>query len=226
MKWTKIALVALTALTAFAPVPTASAVQYKSSATPVDLSGNQNTQNVFSVDFQNVSCTSATFTRKGLATPANEISAVAASYNGCTAFGFAANVTMGTCTYNFDQPDINIIANVDIACTNNANVNGNATNNGDARINASVFGSECEVHIESQNNRGRLDIANDNPVAGDFLLRVSINPGNNGGVNALTAERTKDVGLCPLSGVGVQNTATYNGNVGVTGNGAINLEVA
>ena len=212
-----LALAAIAALTAFVGVSAASAADYTSSSSPVNLSGNQNTTHKFNVDGSNVSCTSATFTRNGLSTPANEVQGVVATYGNCTAFGFAATVNMGTCTYNFDTPNFFNNANIDVACTSNANITGNATNNGDARIVTNVLGSECEVHVESQNNKGTLTFENNQPSAGDVLAKAA--------VTGLTAEKTKDNKLCPLSGIGTVNNSTYNGNTGITGDSSITLEV-
>ena len=212
-----LALAAIAALTALVGVSAASAAQYKSSASPVSLSGNQNNTIVFSIHGQNLSCTSVILTRNGLATPANEVSGVVVSFSGCTAFGFAAAINMGTCTFNFDTPNAGLTATTDVVCTSNANVTGNATNNGDARILTNVFGSVCEVHLESQNNKGTITFVNNNPVAGDFLVMFAL--------NSLTAEVTQDNGLCPLSGTGVTNTATLNGSMGVTGDGATTVSI-
>ena len=210
---------AIAALTAFVGVSAASAAQYKASSSPANLTGNQTNTHKFNVDGSNVSCTGATFTRNGLGTAENEVSLVVASYNNCTAFGFAATVNMGTCTYNFDTPNAGLTANVDIACTSNANVTGNATNNGDARVLTNVFGSECEVHVESQANKTGLSFKN---VTEGTDKNVTVNSA----VNALTAEKTKDNGLCPLSGTGVTNNATYNGETAVSGQAGVNIEVA
>ena len=213
-----LALAAIAALTAFVGVSSASALQYKSSSSPVNLSGNQTNTHKFNVDGSNVSCTSATFSRNGLATPANEVSKYVASYNNCTAFGFAASVNMGTCTYNLDTPNASLEANADLACTSNANVTGNATNNGDARILTNVFGSECEVHVESQNNKGTITIINNFPGPGQVTTIIH--------TNNLTAEKSKDNGLCPLSGTGTVNNATYNGDTAVSGQAGVNYEVS
>ncbi|HEU5253581.1 MAG TPA: hypothetical protein VFU16_09690 [Solirubrobacterales bacterium] len=219
MKLTKLTLALVAVLAMSAMMASAASANYQSSSSPVDLFGSQNGKHAFKVDGQAVECNVANFTRNGLTTPANTVTTVVASYSNCTAFGFAsASVNMGTCTYRFDattgaSPPA---SNISIVCTNNSNVN-SLPNNGDIRVFSSVFGSECEVHVESQNLKGTLSFLNNTPVAGDVRVVAA--------VTGLVAEVTKDNGLCPLSGTGVTNNSTYNGNTDVTGNGAITLTV-
>lgn len=227
MKLTKLAL-ALAAVLAMAALmaSAASALQYKSGATPVNISGAQSNTHTFAVDGQNVTCTNATFNKNGLATPANEVPGVVAAYGNCTVFGLSGSVNMGTCTFNFDNPNAGLNSTFDIACTSNANVNGNATNNGDMRIVAQLNNPNdpnnpfllCEVHIESQNNLGTLTFMNDTPLAG----RVRVGAG----VSNLTAQKTLDGLACPLSGANTVNNATFNGNTDLAGGGGVNLEVS
>ncbi|HEU5253580.1 MAG TPA: hypothetical protein VFU16_09685 [Solirubrobacterales bacterium] len=219
MKLTKLTLALVAVLAMSAMMASAASANYQSSSSPVDLSGSQNGKHAFKVDGQAVECNVANFARKALSTPASEVQNIVANYANCTAFGFAnASVTMGTCTYNFDTVNgiWNFNANIDIACTSNANDN-EGVNTGDARIFSSVFGSECEVHVESQNNKSELTFLNNTPVSGDVRVVAA--------VTGLTAQISKDNGVCPLAGTGVTNTATYNGNTDVTGDSSINLTV-
>ncbi|HEU5253928.1 MAG TPA: hypothetical protein VFU16_11455 [Solirubrobacterales bacterium] len=230
MKLTKIAIALVAVLAMSALTASAASANYQSSAATVDLEGNQNGKHAFKVDGQAVECNVAKFTRNGLETPANEVSKVVASYSNCTAFGFAgASVTMGSCTYNFDATTAGPMANVDFACTNNANDN-EGENTGDARIFSTVFGSECEVHVDSveredpvnkvkgiNTNLSTLNFSNNEPGGGDVRVGAA--------VTGIVAEKTKDNGLCPLSGTGVTVNATYNGNTDVTGDGAKTISV-
>ena len=221
MKLSKLALAfaAIAALTAFVGVSAASAAQYKSSSSPVNLSGSQNSNQVWTIDGQSATCTSATFAKNGLGTPANEVTGVAASYSNCTTFGFGGgSANMGTCTYNFDTPNAGLTANSDIACTNNTG--GNKTEEGGSGpiiLVMMVLGGECIVQIASQKDKGTLTFVNDNPVTGDVLVKA--------GFSGLTAVKTVDNGFCPLSGTGTVNNVTYSGEFGLTGPAGVNLEV-
>lgn len=220
MKSTKLALAlaALAALAAFAGASAASAAQYKSSSSPVNLSGSQAGNQVFNIQGQNVSCTSATFTRNELATPANEVSKVVPTYGNCTTFGFAGSVNMASCAYNFDTPNAGLTANLDLVCTNNATGSGTPVSGaGGVVIIMMVPGGECEVHMVSQNEKGTLTFVNENPVAGDVLVQAS--------VSGLTAQITADNGFCPLTGPGTVNNATYSGEFSLTGPLGVNFEV-
>lgn len=153
--------------------------------------------------------------------PANEIPKLKPIYNGCTAFGLEATVSMGSCTYNFDTPNATYVATVDVVCTSNANVNGNTLpNTGDVRIRASVLGQTCEVHIESQNNKSNVTFEDDNPEPGKVRVVAAL--------TGITAEKVTDNGLCPLNNVGTVNNATYNGLTDLIGTEKelINIEVA
>ncbi|HEU5253576.1 MAG TPA: hypothetical protein VFU16_09665 [Solirubrobacterales bacterium] len=214
-----LAITAITALTAFAGVSAASAAQYKSSSSPVNLTGSQASKQVWTVDGQSASCTEATFTKNGLATPANEVLGVVPSYSSCTTFGFGGgSVNMGTCTYNFDTPNAGLTANSDIACGSNTGGNGTIeSGNGPIILIMMVFGGECVVQIASQKDKGTLTFVNNSPVTGDILVKAAF--------SGLTAVKTVDNGFCPLSGTGTVNNVTYSGEFGVTGPAGVNLEV-
>lgn len=219
MKLTKfalavVAMMALSALTASA----SSAELYRSTSSPMNLNGSQFPQHEFTIVGQNVYCVGAHFNRNALATPTSELSGVVASYTSCNAFGFAnATVNMGTCTYSFDTP-VELTSTVDIICSSNANVEGNATNNGDIRIFATVFGSECEVHIQNQWNRAFAFWHNNNPTWGDVHVDTEL--------IFIAAEVTKDNGLCPLSGKGVTNNGTYSGGTDLNGGESVGFEIS
>lgn len=209
-----VAVLAISALTASA----ASAAQYKSSSSPVNLSGSQTSNHVFTIEGQNVSCTSATFAKNGLTTPANEVAKVVPIYSNCTTFGFAGSVNMASCNYNFDTPNAGLTANLDLICSNNSVGSGTPVSGaGGVTIIMMVPGGECEVHMVSQNNKGTLTFVNNNPAAGDVLVKAA--------VTGLTMQITADNGLCPLSGPGTVNNATYSGEFALTGPLGVNVEV-
>lgn len=216
MKLTKIGLallvaLALSALTASA----ATALQYKSSSSPVMLLGTQSAEAplVFKFDNSNVECSGATFEKASLTTPANEITGIDVAFTSCTGFGISVSTNWGTCGFKSGALDANRMANVDIACNSNANVNGNATNNGDIRVYGSIIGNTCEIHIETQNSKSTVTFVNNTPSGGKVRMGLAL--------TGLIAEKTVDNGICQLNGIGVTNNATLNGNIDWSGTGGI-----
>jgi hypothetical protein len=185
-------------------------VAFQAGKSPVMLFGEASGNHTFTVDGQSVTCTSAVFEKASLATPANTIPGVTASYNGCSAFGFSgAAVKMNNCTFEFLTPNTGLNGNIALRC--------GAT---PATVNVSVFGSECSVSFgESGNtNLSKLTYKNNNPSAGKVLVTAA--------VNGITATKNKDNGLCPLSGTGTVTNATYNGPVPVQGTSGIAISIA
>lgn len=208
MKLTKI-VIALAAMLAMSAVlvSAASAAQYKSNKSPVMLHGAQVEQHVFTVDGQKTTCNVAEFNKASQATPTNEISGVVATYNNCSAFGFAgATVNMGNCTYTFKQPNAlegNITWTIGFGffCSGGTPMT----------IKSSVFGSECEVTIGQTGNENLFHI----------VLHLNFNPWPRirftFTLTPIRVTKIKDNGLCPLGGTGVVNNGTYNGTSEVEG---------
>lgn len=214
MKLTKIATAIVAALAMTALVASAaSAAEYKSASSPVMLFGEQEGTHVFKVDGQSVTCKKAVFEKASLATPDNKIEGVTASYNECTAFGFAgASVKMNNCTYEFQKPgneDANgqFTAKVALRCKVANNTNETVV---PATVKSSVFGSECEVTIGETGNT---------ELAHVMLKNNGNNVDLNATVNVITVNRLKDNGLCPLKTTGVTTEASYEGKTPVQGTG-------
>ncbi|HEU5252535.1 MAG TPA: hypothetical protein VFU16_04305 [Solirubrobacterales bacterium] len=209
MKLTKIAIALVAVLAMSAVVASGAMAQPLTSnagVNSVELEGEDTGNHVFSVDEQNVTCKKATFKSGATAVPANQIT-VNALYNECTAFGFAnATVNMGNCHYVFTTPnkletDL-YTSEVDVNCETN-----NAANNS-IIVKSSVFGSECEVGISQHTGTKHVIIQN---TTGNTPKDITMNVT----VNAITVNRIKDNGLCPLKGTGEVNNGSYNGNVTV-----------
>lgn len=214
MNLTKISLgLAVMLALSLAAVPTASAAQFKSSSSPVSLHGEANTTaHVFKIDGQAAEC-NGNFSKSSLSTPANTIPGISASYSGCKAFGFLGTLNMGGCTYEYLQPNATLNGNMAIRC-------GNPNNAFLITIFASAFGSECEVKIGETNNTNlsKITYANNNPFTGEVLATAA--------VTGLTATKTKDNGLCPLSGTGSTSAATFEGPTRWWGTLGITFSVA
>ncbi|HEU5252556.1 MAG TPA: hypothetical protein VFU16_04420 [Solirubrobacterales bacterium] len=221
MKYTRIvlALLAVLAVSAFT-TSAASALTYNSSASPAMLFGSQLGKHKLTVDGQNVECNNGNYEVAAVANGATEIPNVVAAYNNCVAFGFTnATMNMGSCTFKFLTPNVTpaIMAKFSIACKNNANETG-SPNNGDIRVFSSVFGSECEVHIESQSEKSTLSFANNTPNMGKVEVDAEI--------TGLVEQNTKDNGLCPLAGIGITNGGTYNGSTALEATGGATIAVS
>lgn len=228
MKWTKLALAcaAVLALSA-ATASVASAKTYNANAANVMLFGTQtfSTKHVLSVDGQNLECTNVNMEVANVASGANVVNPIVATYNGCTIFGFNGNVNVGTCAFTFGEPNItdnvnapNVpMAEMGINCGNNGDVN-NLPNTGDLRLYSTVFGSECEVHIDSQPDRTTVSFTNSTPNTGKVRVHFA--------VNGLTATKNKDNGLCPLSGLGTTNNVTYKGSSDFEGTSGVGFGVS
>lgn len=203
-----VALIAASA--ALFSASSASAAQFLSTSSPVTLYGQDSGNHVFTVDGQAVTCTSASFEKTALATPANTIWGVSAAYSNCTAFGFyPATVNMGNCTYELLQPNSTLEGNVSLRC----NVN-------PITIKVTSFGgTECRVTIGEfgNTNLSKISYANHNPTAGKVLATATV-------TNIMVTKLTDNF-LCPLSGVGTVNNGTYNGPTPVEGAGGVVLWV-
>lgn len=217
MKLTKIAvaLVAVLAMSALVASSASAAFQLKTNTAGKNAAmvfGEDNGNHVFKVDGQSVTCTTAVFEKESIALPANTVPGVNASYNGCTAFGFAgANVKMNNCTYTFNE------INTQNATNSFSGTVANVCGATPIKVNANVFGSECEVQIGGGGNNASLTNANYNNNATGVTITAAI--------NNITATKTQDNGLCPLSGTGTVNNATYNGPTVTNATESINITI-
>jgi hypothetical protein len=202
-----IALVAVLALCAVA-ASAASAAEFKSTTSPVTISGSQEGKHKFTVDGTSVECTNATFLSESTATPAKTVT-VTPTYSECTAFGFAkAKVEMNGCKYEFLQPNASLEGNVAFRCGANK-----------ARVFVSSLGSECEVLIGESGNTNLSKVTYENIAGSPTKVKVLAN------VTGITAEKTKDTSLCPLKGTGTVTNASYTGNTLTEGNSGIGISV-
>jgi hypothetical protein len=74
---------------------------------PVDLTGNQATQNIFTTGGGEVKCNVAEFTGTNTEAEAAE-QLIEPHYSGCTAFGFTAHVNATPCNYLFTTPKVDL----------------------------------------------------------------------------------------------------------------------
>ena len=202
-----IALVAVLALSAVA-ASAASAAEFKATSSPVDLRAGQDNTHTFTTDGSAVTCETATFAANGVVAPSKTVT-VTPDYKGCTAFGFVgAKVEMKGCQYEFLQPNESLEGNVRLACGANK-----------IRIFASVFGSTCEVLIGETSNTNLAKVTYKNEATSPTTVKVTA------AVTGITAEKTKDTGICPLKGTGTVNNAEYSGISTVEGLNGIGVSV-
>jgi hypothetical protein len=202
-----IALVAVLALSAVA-ASAASAAEFKATSSPVNLLAGQDTTHTFTTDGSAVTCETATFSENGVKAPSKTV-AITPSYSGCTAFGFVgAKVEMKGCKYEFLEPNASLVGNVKLLCGANK-----------ARIFASVLGSTCEVLIGESGNTNLSKVTYKNEATSPTTVKVTA------AVTGITAEKTKDTGICPLKGTGTVTNAEYSGTSTVEGLAGIGVSV-
>jgi hypothetical protein len=202
-----IALVAVLALSAVAATA-ASAAEFKATSSPVMLFAGQDTKHVFTTDGSAVECETATFEAASVTAPSKTVT-VTPDYKGCTAFGFVgAKVEMKGCQYEFLEPNASLVGNVKLACGANK-----------IRIFASFLGSTCEVLIGEGSNTNLSSVSYKNEATSPTKVKVTA------AVKGITAEKTKDSGVCPLKGTGTVNTAEYSGTSTVEGTAGIGVSV-
>lgn len=158
---------------------------------PAELKGAQTSTLVFKIDGQSAQCNTATFS--GTQNEPAEAIELEATFSNCTAFGFAgATVAMNTCKF---KPNANN-STLGFVCGETP-----------IKIKSSVFGSTCEVQIGESGNtklsKFSASTVNSTPktVSGKFEI------------TGMTANKTADTGLCPLSGTGNTTNATLNGTI-------------
>jgi hypothetical protein len=104
---------------------------------------------------------------------------------------------MNSCDYKAEEPTKlaadEYTANVSVSCT---------TAGDKININATVFGSVCEVEIGAQGPIQHLILINET-ASKDVRLKVTL--------SGIKATILKDNGLCSLAGTGERNNVTTNG---------------
>ena len=147
---------------------------------------------VFSVTGNKTECTNITYTGSTEGTETTS-QMVTPKYEGCTAFGFAATVTVTNCTYT-------------LLATGNVKVeNSGGTCSITIKVN-NVF-AQCEVTIGAQEIVSGVSYSNG---AGDIVVKV-----NSSGIKD---EVKVSSGLCPLT-KGSHTNATYTGESTVQAEG-------
>jgi hypothetical protein len=212
MRMLGVAMMAALALTAIAASAAHAEKSFTASTNPVSITGVQEAGNehVFTVEGSPVECATAHFTANNVASPSATLT-VNANYANCTAFGFAnAHVTMNTCHYEFQTP----AGPVGGPFTGKVAMRCGAT---PATVRVTAPFTECHVDIGEANNTSLGTITYTNLAGGK--VKVGAN------VTGITVNKTKDVGLCPLSGTGHTNTGKYTGNTIVEGLAGICIDV-
>jgi hypothetical protein len=194
-----LALVAVLAMSAVV-ASAASAAQFASEGNVnAKVEATQSTTHVFSVEGNNVSCTTANFATSGeIASPASSVT-VHPVYSGCTAFGFVGStVTTTGCDYVLSAPGTvesgKVAGNLNVTC--------------EAGKNIVIVAGTCEVTVPAQSFTSGLTFEN---VAGPpktVTLKAA--------VSGIKSTKVKDGFLCPLNGTGAA-TGTYSGNTTVKG---------
>ena len=212
MKLTKMvgaALVAVLALSAVA-VSAASAAEFKATSSPVNLIAGQDTTHALTMDGSSVTCETATFEENGVAAPSKTVK-LTPSYSGCTAFGFVnTKIEMNGCRYEFLEPNSALAGNVRLRCP---------TQETKVRLFTSVFGSTCEVLIGESGNTNLSKVSYKNEATSPTSVKVTA------AITGITAEKTKDTGICPLKGTGVIHSVEYSGTSTVEGLSGIGIAV-
>jgi hypothetical protein len=211
MKLTKMlgtALAAVLALSAFA-ASAASAVEFKATNGPVNLRAGQDTTHTLTLDGSAVTCGTTTFEANGVIAPSKTVT-VTPAYSGCTAFGFITQkIEMNGCRYEFLQPNGSLVGNLALRCPKEARV----------RLFTTFLGSQCEVFFGEAGNTNLEKVTYKNEMTSPTTVKVTA------AVTGITAEKTKDTGICPLKGTGTVNTAEYSGISTVEGGGGIGISV-
>ena len=193
--------IAAMALTAFVGVSSASAAtKFTSSKVGAAISEATLATHVFTVTGSQTKCTNITYTGSTEALE-SATQKVTPKYEGCTAFGLPATVTVKNCLYN--------LAASGSAAMEKVNAEGEAC---EIVIKASNIFGECLVDVPAQTVNG-LTFTND----GASALTVNIN------ASGISDNVTKSTGVCPLT-AGKHSNATYTGESTVTASGA-NIQV-
>ncbi len=166
------------------------ATEFRAATSPVKISADQTTTNVFSVDGTKVECTTAHFATEGeIASPSPTI-LVHPEYSGCTEFGFIGTTidTIG-CNYN-----LHAAGTVDIVCSSGNSIK--------------IEAATCKAEVGSQSGLSSIAYANSNPLA-----TVTVTPN----ISKIKVTKTEDGFLCPLNGTGTVENGTYTGAIKASG---------
>ena len=186
--------VAVMALAAFFGTASASAATFTAGASGKKINETTLANHVFSVTGNKTECTNITYTGS---TEGTDTSAqmVTPKYEGCTAFGFAATVTVTNCTYNLlasGEVKVEKAGGAE-ACSITIKVN-------------NVF-AQCEVTIGAQNIASAVTYSNG---SGDIVVKVN--------ASTIKDEVKVSSGLCPLT-KGTHSNASYTGESTVQAEG-------
>ena len=198
MKTLGLLAIAAMALTAFVGVSSASAAtKFTSTVSGAAISETTVKTHVFTVTGSEVKCTNITYTGTTNGTEATE-QMVTPKYEGCTAFGLPATVTVKNCTYNLKVSGSAVMEKVAAgeAC--------------EIVINASNIFGQCIVDVPAQTVNG-LTYSNDASNANAIIVNIN--------ASGISDNVTKSTGVCPLT-VGSHSNATYTGESTVTASGA------
>lgn len=181
---------------AFAPLAAAEPGEFLHSEYPNSVQAISNVNGVLRIDNQAVTCNTEDLNSVSQNGPATELT-LTPSFSGCTAFGFAnASVNVNGCTYQLTQP-------AGSADTWNGGFAVKCPAGKKIAIFSSVFGSECKAEIGEQTLASGVSLNNDTTNAAiDLTFNLS----------GIRVTKTVDNSLCPLSGTGTVNNATYTNN--------------
>ncbi|HEX6665458.1 MAG TPA: hypothetical protein VF081_02555 [Solirubrobacterales bacterium] len=189
-----LALVAVLAMSAVV-ASAASAANFMSEGNvEASVEANQSTTHVFSIEGQEVTCTTAQFKTAGLIkSPASSVT-VHPVYTGCTAFGFVGStVTTTGCDYVLTAP----------GTVESGKVGGTIEVKCGAGSKIVIVAGTCEVTVAAQSFTKGLTFENVASSPKTMTLKAA--------VTGIASTKVKDGFLCPLTGTGAA-TGTYTGN--------------
>ncbi|HVQ58618.1 MAG TPA: hypothetical protein VMS60_06885 [Solirubrobacterales bacterium] len=198
MKVLGLALVAVFAMSAVG-ASAASAANFMSEGNVEgNVEANQSTTHVFSIEGNDVTCTTAKFVSGVVASPTASVK-VHPTYTGCTAFGFVGStVTTTGCDYNLTAPGTveggKVAGNIAVECSAGSKI--------------VIVAGTCEVTVAAQSFTKGLTFENVASTPKTLTLKAA--------VTGISSTKVKDGFLCPLSGTGAAS-GTYTGNTLVKG---------
>ena len=160
------------------------ATEFRAATSPVKITADQTTTNVFTVDGTKVECTTAHFQTEGeIASPSATL-LVHPEYSGCTEFGFIGTTIRTTgCNYN-----LHAAGTVDIVCSTGNSIK--------------IEAATCKAEVGSQSGLSSIAYTNSSPLA-----TVTVTPN----VGKIKVTKTEDGFLCPLNGTGTVENGSYTG---------------
>lgn len=194
-----LALVAVLAMSAVVASAASAATFMSEGNVNAKVEADQSTTHTFSIEGNNVTCTTAHFETAGeIASPASSVT-VHPTYTGCTAFGFVGSTVSTTgCDYVLTAPGKveggKVGGNIEVKCGAGSKI--------------VIVAGTCEVTVAAQSFTSGLTFEN---VAGPpktVTLKAA--------VTGIASTKVKDGFLCPLNGTGAAS-GTYTGNTAVKG---------